>query len=283
MKNNKKLGLLSIYCLFSLLMFSTGLSAAQQPVNKDYIIGSGDELQIQVWDHDDLNRTVEVSHDGTFSFPFIGKVRAAGKSVFELQNYLIKKLSDGYLVAPQVTVGIAQYRNKKAFILGEVHRPGSYILKQNMHLLELISEAGGFTANRGTVCTIIRSAEAKNLSNPVPIKNASAHEIIKIDLTRLANGDPSENIAIEPNDSIYISAVSHIFVTGEVRNPGEVNFAEGMTVHQAISMAGGGTPKAALGRTRIVRMQNGKEVEIKPALSDTVFPNDIIKVPESYF
>jgi polysaccharide export outer membrane protein len=56
-----------------------------------------------------------------------------------------------------------------------------------------------------------------------------------------------------------------------------------MTVRQAISMAGGGTPGAAIDRTTVVRLKKGREVEVKPDLSDPIYPNDIIKVPESYF
>ena len=88
---------------------------------------------------------------------------------------------------------------------------------------------------------------------------------------------------VMPNDSIYISAAEQIFVTGEVRRPGEIEYMENMTVRQAISMAGGGTPQAAVGRTRIIRIDNGTEREIKPSLGDSVLPNDIIKVPESFF
>jgi polysaccharide export outer membrane protein len=269
-------------CIF-LLLANTGLTVAQQSTTRDYIIGAGDVLQIEVWDHPDLNRTVEVAQDGTFTFPFIGKVQASGKSVFIVETLLVQKLSDGYIVGPQVTVGVAEYKNKKVFLFGEVIRPGSYVLKQDMRLLELISSAGGFTDDRGTICTIVRAPESGQDAHPVPIENATGYEIIKIDLAQLTAGNSKENILVMPNDSIYISTAEQIFVTGEVRRPGEIEYIENMTVRQAISMAGGGTPKAAIGRTRIIRVDNGREREIKPDLVDSVLPNDIIKVPESFF
>jgi polysaccharide export outer membrane protein len=269
-------------CIF-LLLVNAVLTVAQQPATRDYIIGAGDVLQIQVWDHPDLNRTVEVAQDGTFTFPFIGKVQASGKSVFIVETLLVQKLSDGYIVGPQVTVGVAEYKNKKVFLFGEVIRPGSYVLKQDMRLLELISGAGGFTDDRGTVCTIVRAPESGQDAQPVTIENATGHEIIKVDLMQLTAGNSKENILVMPNDSIYISTAEQIFVTGEVRRPGEIEYMENMTVRQAISMAGGGTPKAAMGRTRIIRVDNGTEREIKPGLGDSVLPNDIIKVPESFF
>jgi polysaccharide biosynthesis/export protein len=261
-----------------------GVYSNMEPLkNSDYTVGPGDRLKIQVWGHDDLNRVVEVTADGTFSFPFIGKVQALGKNVFALENILVEKLSDGYLVAPQLSVAVSEYNNKKVFLFGEVVRPGSYILKANMRLLELISDAGGFTAGRGATGTVVRVPDRLNDAKPVTIEDAAGHEIITINLTELTNGDARENIVIVPNDSIYISTADRIFVTGEVKRPGEVEYQEGMTVRQAISKAGGGTPKAAIGRTRIVRMNDGREIEIKPQPGDRILPNDIVKVPESYF
>jgi polysaccharide export outer membrane protein len=269
--------------VFCLLSSGTALPGMPSPQTKAYTIGPGDRLTIQVWDHDDLNRTVEVAPDGTFSFPFIGKVQASDKTAFMIENTLVEKLSDGYLVGPQVTVGVIEYNNKKVFLFGEVVRPGSYVLRSNMRLLELISGAGGFTASRGSTCTVVRSSNADADAKPIAIEDATGHEIITVNLTQLTKGNPGENIRIAPNDSIYISAAERIFVTGEVKRPGEIEYREGMTVRQAISLAGGGTPKAAVGRIRIVRMDNGKETEIKPSPGDPIFPNDILKVPESFF
>jgi polysaccharide biosynthesis/export protein len=266
-----------------LLLASASLSVEQRPTGNDYIIGAGDMLEIQVWDHADLDRVIEVPSDGTFSFPFIGKVQASGKTVSTLEKQLMQRLSDGYLVAPQVTVGVAEYKHKKAFVFGEVNRPGSYVLKPEMRLLELISEAGGFTDDRGSACTIMRTSENHPDDKAIAESDAVEKKVIAVDLTRLIAGDPRENLLIEANDSVCINAAERVFVTGEVKKPGEIVYAEGMTVRQAISMAGGGTPKAAVGRTRILRMAGGKEIEIEPKLSDTILPNDIVKVPESYF
>lgn len=255
----------------------------QNIATKAYIVGPGDVLQVQVWDHDDLNRNITVTQDGSFSFPFIGKIIAENRSVQDIENELAQKLGDGFLVAPQIAVSVEQYNNKKVFLFGEVQRPGSYPLRQNIRLLELISEAGGFTDDRGTICNIVRTKKADHSSAPVSIAEASANEVITIDLNQLISGQVQQNIELLPGDSIYISGTDHIFVTGEVKKPGEIRWLAGMTVRQAISIAGGGTATAAVNRTTIVRLERGREVELKPGLSDPVLPNDIIKVPESYF
>jgi polysaccharide export outer membrane protein len=270
-----------LIAILSLLLIP--VAGAQKSADKGYIVGPGDVLQIQVWENDDLNRNVEISRDGTFSFPLIGKVDVSNHSVDEVEKILTDKLADGYLVAPQVEVTVSQYNHKKVFLFGEVAKPGSYPLRHDIRLLELISEAGGFTENRGETGLIIRPKKGDQTTAPVSIEDAKANEIITVDLKGLTSGQIKQNIKLLPGDSIYINTVDHIFVTGEVRNPGNVKWLNGMTVRQAISMAGGGTPGAAVDRTTVVRLKKGREVEVKPKLSDPIYPNDIIKVPESYF
>jgi polysaccharide biosynthesis/export protein len=252
--------------------------------NKDYIIGAGDVLEIRVWDHDDLLRRVEVSQEGAFTYPFIGKVVAADKSVFELESMLEKRLGEGYLVAPQVSVSVAEYINQKVFLFGEVSRPGSYTIKRRLHLLELVSEAGGFTENRGATGVIVRPASAKAKEGPTSPEEVGKNEIIELNLDDLIAGRTGMAAAyVRPGDSVYIKESENIYVVGEVGRPGAIRWQKGLTVLQAISMAGGGTARAAMKRVVLIRNEDGNEKEFKVKLGDAVLPNDVIRVPESYF
>lgn len=264
----------------SIVLTAPSSIARDQSID-EYKVGAGDVLNIQVWDNDDLNRTIEVSQDGSFSFPFIGKVNASNLSVFQIERLLIQKLSEGYLVAPQVSITVEEYNNQKVFLLGEVARPGSYTLKHRCHLLELISEAGGFTEKRSTTCIIVRPEAKGEKNQPKSIHNAEKSEIIRINLDELISGEVS--FFILPGDSIYIGKSEKIYVTGEVMSPGKLKWEKGLTVREAVSLAGGGTPKASVNRILIIRNENGAETKIKPDLGDPVLPNDIIKVPASLF
>jgi polysaccharide biosynthesis/export protein len=259
-------------------------SAKCDQLDKDYIIGPGDVLEIRVWDHDDLFRRVEVSQEGAITYPFIGRIMAANHSVFELETLLQKKLADGYLVAPQVNVTVAEYINQKIFLFGEVNKPGSYTLRKKIHLLELISEAGGFTENRGTKCIIVRPRSAKAKQGPTSPEQVSKNETIEVNLDDLIAGRLNLNQAyVKPGDSVYVKEAENVYVIGQVDKPGKYKWVKGLTVLQTISLAGGGTPRAAMNRVSIIRRQNGAEKEYRPELGEGVQPNDIIKVPESYF
>jgi polysaccharide export outer membrane protein len=275
------------FLLWTIVLVTTLASAPDTALSKsknNYVVGPGDVLDIQVWDNSDLNRTVEISQEGSFSFPFVGKVKASNLSVFQIERLLVKKLSDGYLVAPQVSITVAEYRNQKVFLFGEIARPGSYVLKHRSHLLEIISEAGGFTAQRGATGVVVRPEADANKQAPTSIHAAKKGEIIQINLDKLLSGAAdAPPFYVMPGDSIYIGESEKIFVTGEVKRPGELRWEKGLTVRQAVSMAGGGTPRASINRVRIIRNDSGAEKIIKPNLGDPVLPNDIIKVPESYF
>jgi polysaccharide export outer membrane protein len=278
----KKVILAGILALVALAMPEG--SFAQDPQDKNYIIGPGDILEIKVWDHADLDRKVEVSQEGSFTFPFAGRIQVADKSVFALEKMLTEKLADGYIIDPQISISVSEYKNQKVYLFGEVNRPGSYVIKGKMNLMELISEAGGFTEERGSTCLIVRPKKNTSDGKPLPPEKNSKNELLELDIDRIVSGD-SENfgIFVMPGDSVYIKKAESFFVTGEVVTPGRLKWEKGLTVRQAISIAGGGTPRAALNRVRIVRNKDGMEKEFEPKLGDIVMPNDIIKVPESWF
>ena len=246
----------------------------------EYILGPGDVLEIRVYGHDDLATKTEILPDGTFSFPLIGSVKGAGLTVGELERVLEAKLADGYLVAPKVSISLAEYRSKKVFVFGEVKKPGVYPLRGPTLLLEVISMAEGFTELAGETITVVRPKKVSQDPRPLTVEEAQEDEIIKLSRKDLESG---HDFWVKSGDSIYVSKALKIYVVGEVENPGEYIWEEGLTVYQAIAKAGGVTEKGSLRRTYIIRIKEGKEIKIKPKLSDLVQPDDVIKVPESYF
>ncbi len=276
--------ILIIFCLIVFLDRSSTDLFADNLSNKEYTIGPEDVLEIKVWDNEDLDRTVEVSQEGSITFPFIGKFNAKALSVFEIENLIKNRLADGYIVAPQVTVSIVEYQSRKVFVLGEVKRPGSYVLKRKTHILELITQAGGFTDKAGRTIKIVRSKSLLQREGYVTPAGEEEHAtIVTFDLDKIEVDNPYGNFYVKSGDSIYVNSVPLFFVIGEVRKPGEFNWAKGITVRQAISLAEGPTQLAAQKRTKIIRVKNGKEKEHKVGMNDLVTPGDIIKVPGSYF
>jgi polysaccharide export outer membrane protein len=273
---------LIVFCLIAFLGRLSSNLSAETLSSKEYTVGPEDVLDIRVWDNEDLNRTIEVSQVGTFTFPLIGKVHADGLSAFELENLIEKKLADGYIIAPQVTVDVKEYQSQKVFLLGEVKRPGSYVLKRKTHILELISKAGGFTDMAGRTIKIVRPKSPKQSGEQLS-SGEEESEIITLDLDKFKADSAYDTFIVASGDHIYVNEVTRIFVIGEVERPGEYEWERGLTVRQVISLAGGPTQMAALKRTKIIRVINGKEQEIKVRMDDLITPDDIVKVPGRYF
>jgi polysaccharide biosynthesis/export protein VpsN len=108
-----------------------------------YKLGSGDMISVRVLGEDDLKREkVRLSDAGTLSFPVLGEIKVKGMTVGALEDYITKGLKGRYLLNPQVTVAIEEYRN--FFVNGMVEKPGGYPFSPGLTVRKAISIAGGF-------------------------------------------------------------------------------------------------------------------------------------------
>ncbi|MBN1140282.1 MAG: SLBB domain-containing protein [Deltaproteobacteria bacterium] len=241
----------------------------------NYLVGPGDVLRVSVYGNPDLNTTARVSGEGTILFPLLGEIRIGKMTVSEVSDTLARKLADGYIVNPQVSVFVEDFRSKKAIIIGPVKNPGLYELSGPTTLMELISKAGGLLPEAGHQLTIKRKGKAGKFSE----------QPITINLKNLLEkGEAALDVPIMDGDTINIGKAGVVYVTGEVRRPAAYQLEDNTSVLKAITMAGGFTNLASKGRVKIIRKSDGKEKVIYRAPLDTpVKPEDVIVVPESFF
>lgn len=256
---------------------------ARLPAQGDYLIGTEDLLEIIVWGHDDLKRTMPVSLEGMISFPLIGEVKAAGISTGALEKVLAAKLNDGYIVKPQVTVTVKEHKSQRVFLMGEVNKPGTYAVTRENNILFVLSQAGGPTKEAGEEVVIIRPAKPIDRAMTLEEAQKLREQITQVNLRDVLAGDAKSNITIRDGDTLIVPKMPFFFVMGEVTKPGKYNLERGTTVLMAISIGGGLTPKAAPNRTRITREQDGQKVEVRTSMAELVLPGDTIIVPESFF
>lgn len=114
-----------------------------------YQLASGDVVRITVFGEADLSfDEIRLNDAGTFSYPFIGQVRARGKTPSQIEDVIASKLKDGYLIDPRVTVSVVTYR--EFYIIGEVKKPGGYPYQPGLTLERAIALAGGLTERAST-------------------------------------------------------------------------------------------------------------------------------------
>lgn len=109
----------------------------------DYRLGASDVVAIEVYGLPELTRSLRVNSRGMISLPLLGPIRAAGKTVAELEDEITTLLADDFLQDPQVTVFVSEYTSQKITIEGAVNKPGIYSLSAKTTLLQAIVTAGG--------------------------------------------------------------------------------------------------------------------------------------------
>jgi polysaccharide export outer membrane protein len=245
---------IALLCFGFLPMNMPALQEVQNlPIN-DYKIGSKDILEIRVFELPELNQTVRVAEDGSVSFSLIGKVEVAGLTSQELEKKLASILDQRYTKGAHVTVFIKEYQ--KVAVLGAVAKPGNYELVGPTTILQLISQAGGLTPGSLKEIYVFRRSP----------DGQKTRIVINLDDLTL-KGDQNLNIYLEPNDVISIPAdrVLTVYVYGEVKTPGAIQFnqSQKFTLLQAITKAGGPTEWASKSRLIIKRKAEGTGKEIR--------------------
>jgi polysaccharide export outer membrane protein len=109
-----------------------------------YTVKPGDILAVSVWKEPDLQGPVLVRPDGAFSFPLAGQMDARGKTVQELQQMVTERLKK-FISDPVVTVSIQEIKGNKVYVIGQVNKPGDFIVNPRVDVMQALSMAGGTT------------------------------------------------------------------------------------------------------------------------------------------
>jgi polysaccharide export outer membrane protein len=123
-----------------------------------YTVQPGDTLRVSVWKEPDLSGPVLVTPDGAFSFPLVGQVDARNKTVTEIQQVVVERLRK-FISDPVVTIGVQEIRGNKVFVIGQVNKPGEFVVNPRVDALQALSMAGGTTpfAALGNILIIRRT------------------------------------------------------------------------------------------------------------------------------
>jgi len=140
--------LLGVLCVFVTMMLPASEALAQQDADAavtSYTIQPGDKLQISVWNEPELQNEVLIAPDGELAFPLVGELNVIGKSIVELREEISERLSR-YISEPIVTVTIREVLGNKIYVIGQVNRPGMFVVNPMVDVMQALSMAGGMTA-----------------------------------------------------------------------------------------------------------------------------------------
>ncbi len=242
-------------------------------------ISTGDLLDISLFGTQDFHQEARVSNTGDISLPLIGSSHVSGLTPEGAATDIRNKLIDGnFYKNPQVTVLVKDYATSGIYVLGEVQKPGFYPIVKANTLLQAIALAGGTTPKASRLTTI---------SNP----NRDPKEL-SVRMSNDGKGDGKDQTMMA-GDTVTVLKAGIVYVVGEVHLPtGIVMDNENLTVLQAIALAQGTNPNAALDKAQLIRRTaDGPQQQALPlkkmleakAPDVKVMADDIIFVPKSGF
>jgi len=130
--------------VLTLLLCAPWIATAAPPTDAAYTVKPGDTLLVSVWKEPDLQGPVLVRPDGAFSFPLAGQMDARNKTVAELQQELTIKLKK-FISDPVVTVSVQDIKGNKVYVIGQVQKPGDFVVNPRVDVMQALSMAGGTT------------------------------------------------------------------------------------------------------------------------------------------
>lgn len=183
---------LSAGVLFIIAFFDAPPLRAQQG---NYLLQPNDLVSVTVFQEEDLATKSRVGNDGTISVPLIGSVKVGGKSVEEAGQMIRARLAKGYLVNPQVNVGVVEFAKRLVTVLGQVQKGGTFEFPNQgpLDLLQAIGLAGGYSRIANPAKIIVkRRVNGKDV-------------VIQLNGKALAGNREAQPFEVLPGDTITVS------------------------------------------------------------------------------
>jgi len=281
-----------------------GAGGPQQPrelpadsLRPNYVLGPNDQVLVRAPQAEEINeKPFRIDSEGFINMPLVGRVRAGGLTVQELEADLVKRLRE-YIREPQVIITVVQFRSEPVFFVGAFQRPGIYPLQGRRTLVEMLASIGGLQPNASRRIKVTRRAEY----GPIPLPSAMDEPEKKVSTVEIGLGslrdnvNPAEDIVLEPYDVISVERAELVYVNGEVSRVGGIELGErdSISIAQALTLSGGFTRDANRSKVRILRQVGNTtrraaiNVDLKRVFEGKdedipLLPNDLLYVPRAY-
>jgi len=280
--------------LVTAILLIVALSAQAQQDDR-YRIGTGDVLDIRIYNRPQLSReAVRVEGSGMIRMPLIEtEIQAACRTEGELAKEIATRYAKYYRNL-QVDVFIKEYHSRQVAIIGAVNDQGRFELQRRVRLLELLTYAKGPSARAGQTINIVHST-APSLCKAATDDKPGNDDFAAFNTYRLIDtlrGEPQANPYLESGDVVTLPEADQVYVVGNVVMPLTIPLKEPITLTRAIAMAGGTRQDTKKDKIRIVRQEPGAQtkkeivvdlsaIEKKQAQDIQLLPNDIVDVPTS--
>ena len=294
--------LVAAFFVVTLPAFSAG---AQQPAqtaalpDSGYVLGPDDQIVMHAMESPEISdKPILIGTNGNITLPLIGRVKAGGLTVEQLETELNTRLKK-YVKDPQISVTVVEFRSQPVSVFGAVTKPGVIQLRGRKTLYEVLSMAGGPNDEKaGSSLTVTRRRENGEIPLPgATVDPTGQFSTAELNVAEILEGkNPAANIEIKPNDTISVSEANSnmIYVVGDVEHGGGFTLGgrQKLSVLRALALAGGLGRTAKPEKARIIRSVPGEPkpqeiaVNIKQIFNGkaedfVLLPQDVLVVPTS--
>jgi polysaccharide export outer membrane protein len=219
---------------------STFAPVTNVPVPADYVVGAGDELDVQLYGNQNRTLSLTVGRDGRINFPELGPISVGGQR-FNQAKASIESRVERQMIGVRASVSMGDTRSIRVFVLGEAKRAGSYTISGLGTITSALFAAGGVKPIGS-----LRDIQLKRQGNLVR----------RLDLyDMLIRGDTTDDAKLLPGDVVFVPPVGPtVTIDGEVRRPAIYETKTETTVPELVQLAGGLTPEADLSRASLTRI-----------------------------
>jgi polysaccharide export outer membrane protein len=289
---------------FSMVVLTAFCAAAEQPAetatlpDSGYVLGPDDQIVMHAVEYPEISdKPILIGTNGNITLPLIGRVKAGGLTVEQLETELNTRLKK-YVKDPQISVTVVEFRSQPVSVFGAVTKPGVIQLRGRKTLYEVLSMAGGLRETAGSSLTVTRRRENGEIPLPgATIDPTGQFSTAELNVAEILEGkNPAANIEMKPNDVISVSEASSnmVYVVGDVEHGGGFTLGgrQKLSVLRALAMAGGLGRTAKPQHARIIRSVPGEPkpqeiaVNIKQIFDGKaedmeLLPQDVLVVPTS--
>jgi polysaccharide export outer membrane protein len=230
---------------------------------------------VSIYNQPSLSGKFLIDADGMFLYPPVGRLKAAGLTQRQIELELTAQLGK-IMRNPQVTVVHLPAATKKFTVTGQVQAQGTFTFAGEIRLIEALARAGSIRDDAGEELLILRPRPVSETA--APGAEPPPPDTIPIDLYALMDGDVRYNVPVLDGDTVLVRKAEPVFITGYVNNVNAYQVRRGMTVEQALALAGGVSAQGAKNRIELTREVNGVKKTFKAQLTDLVKPGDTLKV-----
>lgn len=210
-----------------------------------YLVGPGDQLNINFYGKESESFDVKVDREGRISIPDLTPVQVAGLTFAEVKALINAKVEQE-VIGVKAFVPLGQLRSMRILVLGEAYKPGSYSVSSLTTVSHALFVSGGVSD-----IASLRNIQVKRAGKVV--SNFDLYDL-------LINGDSSKDIVLKPGDAVFVPSVgSQVTVEGLVKRPAIFELKQGETAKQLLNMAGGLKPEAYAKNVVVERFNNQRK------------------------